>query len=299
MVSALFDRIAARHGGIVCEHWTVAAAAARLVSEPERFDVIVAPASGAHVLATIAQETASAVGVAHAAHFGPACAVFEGSHGPVHALTGKDRANPSALILAGATMLDHIGQHDVAVRVRNAWLRTIEDGIRTFDMNADDSGDEVGTAAFSGAVIDRLGQEPILLASAHTRRHATLYALPDVSPATSKAAGEPRQRVGADLVVDAPGLSPDAVVSRLHACEGEQFRLTKLHSRAGSSAGFGERAGQHGWSCRYMARLGTVLDARAVAALEMRVAEQGLECVETRHLFSFAGAAGFSAASSS
>ena len=83
---------------------------------------------------------------------------------------GQDVANPSGLLLGAVQMLVHIGQKDIAEKVHNAWLKTLEDGVHTYDIYDEQvSKQKVGTRAFADAVIERLGQQPGRLAAATGR----------------------------------------------------------------------------------------------------------------------------------
>ena len=87
--------------------------------------------------------------------------MFEAIHGSAPRRAGQNLANPSGLLLGAVLMLVHIDQPEVAERVHNAWLRTIEDGIHTYDIFTEGvSTQKVGTKEFAGAVIARLGQKP-------------------------------------------------------------------------------------------------------------------------------------------
>src|SRR5205085_11744919 len=82
-------------------------------------------------------------------------------HGSAPRRAGQNLANPSGLLLGAVLMLVHINQADVAERVHNAWLRTIEDGVHTYDIYAEGvSREKVGTKEFAEAVVERLGQTP-------------------------------------------------------------------------------------------------------------------------------------------
>ena len=87
--------------------------------------------------------------------------MFEAIHGSAPRRAGQNLANPSGLLLGGVLMLVHIDQPEVAERVHNAWLRTIEDGIHTYDIfNEGVSKQKVGTKEFAEAVVARLGKKP-------------------------------------------------------------------------------------------------------------------------------------------
>src|SRR6266487_6946965 len=90
--------------------------------------------------------------------------MFEAIHGSAPRRAGQNMANPSGLLLAAVMMLVHIGQPEVATRVHNAWLRTIEDGIHTYDIFVEGvSKQKVGTKEFAEAVVARMGQQPQIL----------------------------------------------------------------------------------------------------------------------------------------
>ena len=87
--------------------------------------------------------------------------MFEAIHGSAPRRAGQNLANPSGLLLGAVMMLVHIDQTDVAERVHNAWLRTLEDGIHTYDIYTEGvSKEKVGTKEFAQAVVARLGQKP-------------------------------------------------------------------------------------------------------------------------------------------
>ncbi len=87
-------------------------------------------------------------------------------------------------------MLDHIGQGEAAARIRNAWLRTVEDGVLTCDMAG--AGEPVGTRAFAEAVIARLGQVPLSLTPAAPRAAPPVPATNAPPPSLSNGGATPR-----------------------------------------------------------------------------------------------------------
>lgn len=92
--------------------------------------------------------------------------MFEAIHGSAPRRAGQDIANPSGLLQGAIMMLNHINQNDVAERVHNAWLKTIEDGIHTYDIfKPGISKQKVGTQAFADAIIQNLNKKPSQLKS--------------------------------------------------------------------------------------------------------------------------------------
>ena len=113
------------------------------------------------ILSDVAAQIAGSVGLAGSANIGDQCAMFEAIHGSAPRRAGQNLANPSGLLLGAVMMLVHIDQPDVAERVHNAWLRTLEDGIHTYDIYKEGvSKQKVGTKEFAQAVVARVGQKP-------------------------------------------------------------------------------------------------------------------------------------------
>ena len=149
----VFDEIAAEYPDIENEHWIVDIGAAKLADTPEAFDVIVMPNLYGDVLSDVAAQIAGSVGLAGSANIGEHVSMFEAIHGSAPRRAGQNLANPSGLLLGAVMMLVHIGETDVAERVHNAWLRTIEDGIHTYDIYEEGkSKQKVGTKEFAEAV---------------------------------------------------------------------------------------------------------------------------------------------------
>src|SRR5450631_3598876 len=157
----VFDEVAAEYPDIQNEHWIVDIGAAKMADTPEAFDVIVLPNLYGDILSDVAAQIAGSVGLAGSGNIGETAAMFEAIHGSAPRRAGQNLANPSGLLLGGVLMLVHIGQPDVAELVHNAWLRTLEDGVHTYDIFQEGvSKQKVGTKEFAEAVIARLGQKP-------------------------------------------------------------------------------------------------------------------------------------------
>src|SRR5687767_269702 len=160
----VFDEIAKEYPQIENEHWIVDIGAAKLADTPEAFDVIVMPNLYGDVLSDVAAQIAGSVGLAGSANIGEHVSMFEAIHGSAPRRAGQNLANPSGLLLGAIMMLVHVGLTEHAERVHNAWLRTIEDGIHTYDIYDDKvSKQKVGTKEFAEAVVARLGQTPQIL----------------------------------------------------------------------------------------------------------------------------------------
>ncbi|CAF3792428.1 unnamed protein product, partial [Rotaria sp. Silwood1] len=138
--------------------------AAKMATSPEDFDVIVMENLYGDILSDVAAQMTGSVGLAGSANIGDNFAMFEAIHGSAPRRAGQNLANPTGLLLGAVLMLNHIGQSEVATNVHNAWLKTMEDGVHTYDIFKEGiSKEKVGTKEFAQAVIARVGQKPSIL----------------------------------------------------------------------------------------------------------------------------------------
>ena len=157
----VFDEIAKEYPHIENEHWIVDIGAAKLADTPEVFDVIVMPNLYGDILSDVAAQISGSVGIAGSANIGHQGAMFEAIHGSAPRRAGQNLANPSGLLLASVMMLVHLGETRVAGRIHNAWLKTLEQGIHTYDIFTEGkSHKKVGTKEFAQAVVKFLGENP-------------------------------------------------------------------------------------------------------------------------------------------
>src|SRR3989449_9317093 len=162
----VFNEIAEEYPDTQNEHWIVDIGAAKLADTPEAFDVLVMPNLYGDILSDVAAQIAGSVGLAGSANIGEHVAMFEAIHGSAPRRAGQNLANPSGLLLGAVMMVVHIGQPEIAGRVHNAWLRTIEDGIHTYDVYTEGvSRKKVGTKEFAEAVAAHVGKQPHTLKS--------------------------------------------------------------------------------------------------------------------------------------
>src|SRR3954452_18623491 len=194
----VFEEIAQEYTDIENEHWIVDIGAAKLADTPEAFDVVVLPNLYGDVLSDVAAQIAGSVGLAGSANIGDSIAMFEAIHGSAPRRAGQNLANPSGLFLGAVMMLVHIGQTDVAERAHNAWLRTMEDGVHTYDIYKEGvSKEKVGTREFAEAVVARMGQRPeTLKAVAYKAGASTDEASPSGRMARVSAAASNKETVG-------------------------------------------------------------------------------------------------------
>ncbi|MDJ0944946.1 MAG: NADP-dependent isocitrate dehydrogenase [Kiloniellales bacterium] len=289
----VFDEVAADYPQIENEHWIVDIGAAKLADTPEAFDVIVVPNLYGDVLSDVAAQIAGSVGLAPSANIGAQGAMFEAIHGSAPRRAGQDLANPSGLLLAGVMMLHHIGQSRVAEKVHNAWLKTIEDGLHTYDIfDAQASSMKLGTEAFADAVIARLGEAPETLAPVRSGGAAKAFAVPE---AQSRPPAK-KDLVGIDVFVHWSERDPVALAAAMQAAQNGAYKLAMVTNRGVKvwPDGLPETFCTDHWRCRYLAESGKQLNKAMVVELLGNLAKQGVDFVKTEHLFTFDGEAGYS-----
>lgn len=139
-------------GRIAVETIIVDACAMKLVLNPYQFDVIVTTNLFGDILSDLVAGLVGGLGMAPGANIGADAAIFEAVHGSAPDIAGKGIANPTALLLAAAMMLDHVKLHDKAQRVR----RAIDDTLNIDKVRTGDLGGTASTSAFAKAVVSRV-----------------------------------------------------------------------------------------------------------------------------------------------
>lgn len=144
---------AERYPEVTVDQRVVDALCADLVTRPETYDCLVLPNLYGDIVSDVAAGLVGGLGIAPGANFGPACAEFEAVHGTAPDIAGKDRANPTAMILSAVMMLRHLGEHRAAAAVEAALSRVLAE--RRFVTP--DLGGDCGTRRMTEAIIERLG----------------------------------------------------------------------------------------------------------------------------------------------
>ncbi len=288
----VFDEIAKEYPDIENEHWIIDIGAAKMADSPEAFDVIVMPNLYGDVLSDVAAQITGSVGLAGSANIGEECAMFEAIHGSAPRRAGQDVANPSGLLQGAIMMLNHIGQTEVAEKVQNAWLTTIEEGIHTYDIYKEGvSKQKVGTKAFAQAVIANLGRKPTLLQPVSYSNNTTLC-LPKYvrKPAAVK------ELAGVDVFVHWAGTNPDALAEIVQSIQTDDLQLAMITNRGIKvwPNGFSETFCTDHWRCRFLPKAGTMANKSGIIQLLTNALEQQVDTIKTENLYLFNGKAGFS-----
>jgi isocitrate dehydrogenase len=294
----IFEEVAAEYPDLENEHWIVDIGAAKMSDTPEAFDVIVLPNLYGDVLSDIAAQIAGSVGLAGSANVGEHAAMFEAIHGSAPRRAGQNLANPSGLLQGGIMMMVHIGQPEIAERVHNAWLRTIEDGVHTYDIFRDGvSREKVGTKEFADAVIARLGQRPETLAPVSYSTSAKVT-IGSADSLTVRAKTEQVLR-GVDVFLnwDKPGRDPNVLAEGLSPAGQDGLPLCMITSRGLKvwPNGAPETFCVDHWRCRFGGSPeGTPIDPQQIIDLLQRIHNLGYQVIKTENLYTFDGEPGYS-----
>ncbi|MGI8732709.1 MAG: NADP-dependent isocitrate dehydrogenase [Pyrinomonadaceae bacterium] len=290
----VFDEIAAQYPDLENEHWIVDIGAAKLADTPEAFDVLVMPNLYGDVLSDVAAQIAGSVGLAGSANIGEYVSMFEAIHGSAPRRAGQNLANPSGLLMGAVMMLVHVGLTDVAERVHNAWLRTLEDGFHTYDVYKEGvSREKVGTREFAEAVVARVGQVPQTLKPA-TYKPAEGDA--QSKSISSEAPSSQKDLVGVDVFLDWTKGSANELGDAMSKLGGEGVRLEMISNRGVKvwPGGHAETFCSDHWRCRFLSANGDKVSHSQIIALLDRVAGAGFDFIKTENLYNFDGQRGYS-----
>jgi isocitrate dehydrogenase (NAD+) len=132
----------------------------QLVQKPELYDVIVLPNLYGDILSDLCAGLVGGLGVAPGANIGSEGAIFEATHGSAPKYKGQNKVNPTALILSGKLMLEHLGEKTAADRLERAVAAIIAEGKDvTYDMKANrNDPTSVGTLQMAEAICKKLQQ---------------------------------------------------------------------------------------------------------------------------------------------
>jgi len=295
----IFDEIGEEYPEIEKEHMIIDIGSAILADKPETLDVVVTLNLYGDIISDIAAQIAGSVGLGGSANVGEVCAMFEAIHGSAPPIAGKDIANPSGLINAAIMMLVHIGQPEIATKINNAWLKTMEDGIHTADIFRPGSSKEiVGTQGFAKAVIDNLGKLPKQLKPAEfepvqgSKLHQTTPSNPNLK----------KELIGVDVFLDwkEGNRDPKVLGKKLEELSGSDFKLDMITNRGVKvyPEGKPETFATDHWRCRFVSSESEdeVVSHKQIIDLLSRFDEAKLDFIKTEHLYKFNGKRAFSSA---
>lgn len=292
-----FDTISKEYPEIEAEHWIIDIGAAKIATNPEQFDVVVMPNLYGDVVSDITAQVTGSVGLAGSANIGAnGYAMFEAIHGSAPDIAGKGVANPSGLILGAVQMLLYINQNEVAEKIHNAWLKTLEDGIHTGDIfKGNFSKKKVGTEEFAQAVIERLGQTP---SKFKTVKYDTDAKPIHVNVEEMKPAK--KENVGVDIFLqwrNEKGEKPaQELGEKLSQCTAKGLKLVMITNRGVKvyPNGMPETYCTDHWRCRFQKEDESPVSYQDILALMQTVYEAGFDIIKSENLCTFDGERSFS-----
>lgn len=288
----VFDEIAKEYPEIENEHWIIDIGAAKMADTPEAFDVIVMPNLYGDILSDVAAQITGSVGLAGSANIGEECSMFEAIHGSAPRRAGQNIANPSGLLQGAIMMLNHIGQTDVAEKVQNAWLKTLEDGIHTYDIFKEGtSKQKVGTKEFAQAVIANLGKKPTILKPVSYANNSALNL-----PKYKRKPSAKKVLVGVDIFIHWTGTNPNELAEKVKTILTSGIELSMITNRGIKvwPDGFSETFCTDHWRCRFKPVEGSEISNAKIIELLNNALNVNLDTIKTENLYSFDGKSAYS-----
>ncbi|MBP7075026.1 MAG: NADP-dependent isocitrate dehydrogenase [Rhabdochlamydiaceae bacterium] len=289
----IYDEISKEYPEITPEHWIVDIGAAKLATVPETFDVIVLPNLYGDILSDVAAEITGSVGLAPSANIGNMGAMFEAIHGSAPRRAGQNVANPSGLLLASVMMMAYLGEAEIATRIHEAWLATIEEGIHTYDITNDKTTKKtVSTQEFAQAVAKNLGNKPKVLKAPIYKGETKI--VPILSPHETQTK---RELVGVDVFIYSKDKALD-FEKKITKLATTSLKLKMISNRGARiwPNGHPETFCIEQWRCRFLAQDGKPVPPHDILKLLDTVMVSGYDVIKTENLYTFDGQPGYSSA---
>lgn len=297
----VFKEIALEYPEIESNSQIIDIGSAKIAAAPGNFDVIVTSNLYGDIISDIVAEIAGSVGMAGSSNIGRNVAMFEAIHGSAPDIAGQKIANPSGLLNAAVMMLAHIGQPEVADKIKNAWLKTLEDGVHTGDIYQENiSSKKVGTEEFADAIIERLGSTPSTFPLSNLSAGSGTITIPEyVRPESTK------ELVGVDVFIDWKGNDPEIIGNDLSVVDSHNLKLKMITNRGVKvfPDGLKETYCTDHWRCRFVAKSTAVksqepqydtIEYDQVIALLSNLYQSKFDIIKTENLYKFDGKIGFS-----
>jgi isocitrate dehydrogenase len=297
----VFNEVAKEYPEIETDHKIIDIATALIADRPEMFDVIVTLNLYGDIISDVAAQVTGSVGLGGSANVGEDVAMFEAIHGSAPDIAGMDIANPSGLLNGAIMMLVHIGQPEVAQKISDAWMATLEDGLHTGDIYQEGiSAKRVGTKEFAEGVIARLGMEP-------KRMKKAIFAKATRSEDEMKKALALRPRkaaekvlVGLDVFIDwkAEGRDPEKIGDKLRTVNADGLKMQLITNRGVRvyPEGMKETFCSDHWRVRFFDTDDNSISHEQIIGVLQQVGDLGFDFIKTENLYTFDGERGFSLA---
>ncbi|WP_306642319.1 NADP-dependent isocitrate dehydrogenase [Sanyastnella coralliicola] len=291
----VFNEVKEEYPDIESDHWIIDIGSAVVANRPETLDVVVTLNLYGDIISDIAAEVGGSVGLGGSANVGATVSMFEAIHGSAPDIAGKGIANPSGLLNGAIMMLDHLGLQDKARMIKNAFLKTLEDGYHTGDIYREEiSKERVNTQGFAAKVIENLGQEPSQLPAARAAKGGK------ITIKTTEINRASKKLVGVDVFIDwdKANRDPDVIGDGLRAIQGDKMYLKMITNRGVKvyPDGLPETFKTDHWRCRFTAQNGNDLGNADVIELLSNIEGADFDFIKTEQLYEFDGKRGYSLA---
>jgi isocitrate dehydrogenase (NAD+) len=144
--------VAQEYPGIAYAEHIVDNACMQLVMNPYQYDLLVMENLYGDIISDLCAAFVGGLGLVPSANLGDECAIFEAVHGSAPDIAGKNIANPTAVLRSSLLMLRHLGEHEAALKIRNA----LEMVYRDRDKLTRDVGGQAGTSEFADFIIEAI-----------------------------------------------------------------------------------------------------------------------------------------------
>ncbi len=203
----------------------------KLVTRPDLFDVVVLTNLQGDIVSDLCAGLVGGLGFAPSANIGDHISIFEAVHGTAPDITGKNIANPTALLLSGFAMLRHLGLTESAAVIENALLYTLESGVHTGDFG-DRSTSSVNTTQFADAIIQNFGKKPEHSPRPESEDHPTVCTVyhMDKNAMMESVEGVQEKIVGVDMFLES-NVQPEAIAKKCLRHAGVKFKLINISNR--------------------------------------------------------------------
>jgi len=296
----VFKEIALEYPEIESNSQIIDIGSAKLAATPQNYDVIVTSNLYGDIISDIAAEIAGSVGMAGSANIGTNVAMFEAIHGSAPDIAGQKIANPSGLLNAAIMLLSHVGKTEIADTIKNAWLKTLEDGYHTADVYQEEITREiVSTGEFADRVIENLGELPTQLPVSKLSEGNGEIKIPEYIRKE-----ETQVLVGVDIFINWRGKNPNEIGDILNNINSFKMKLKMITNRGVKvyPNGLPETYCTDHWRCRFVAidskidgeKVYNPVDFEKIIALQSVLHHKGFEVIKTENLYEFDGKRAFS-----
>ena len=203
----------------------------KLVTRPDLFDVVVLTNLQGDIVSDLCAGLIGGLGFAPSANVGDHISIFEAVHGTAPDIAGRSLANPTALLLSGIGMLQHLGLMEAASNIENALLYTLESGVHTGDFG-DKTIPSLSTTEFANAIISNFGKKPKHNPRVETldfETSCTVVSLDNNAMMESHDAIV-EKIVGVDMFIES-NVQPDALAKKCLRHAGVKFKLVNISNR--------------------------------------------------------------------